>query len=183
EATSHRFELDEGSSVTGVVRDRTSGEGVPGVEVSLRARDAEWASVAFVSPYGTTTDATGAFSVPGVGRGSFDLYVHRRGWVPVEDRSRIDVDGRDPEPVEILLDPAGSIRIEIIDTEDRRVFWRSIDLRPLEGGERADGHPTRHTARLPVNPSRDHVESDSIAPGRYAVSIRDSIPKPHIPED
>src|SRR5690606_30351753 len=55
EATSHRFELDEGSSVTGVVRDRTSGEGVPGVEVSLRARDAEWASVAFVSPYGTTT--------------------------------------------------------------------------------------------------------------------------------
>lgn len=125
-----QFRLERGVRLTGVVRER--GRGVPGAQLSLRARDPRGRSTREVR-----TDASGRFTVPDVQPGDYRVQVRlqvgtesyiavdRPAPIPRVREHRIDVDVPDAEI-------AGAVRVpdDAPDGVRPRIRIRQLDATP-----------------------------------------------------
>jgi hypothetical protein len=148
--------LDAGLAIRGRVRDR-AGVGIGGARIFGFTRSSE-AGV----PIDTTSEDDGSFAIGGLQPGSYRVMIQASGF----GLAQRDLEAKS-EPVEIVLDPAGSIRGCAVDAAGRPVTSYRVEAQPA----------SRTTERL-TPPRIENVGAvdgcfglEDVTEGRYILSV------------
>jgi hypothetical protein len=156
------LEVERGETFRGRLR-RADGEPIAQAAVTMRSRDAavsNWTSDGWV-----WTRDDGAFEVPGLLRGEYEVTVHGR-WThpPIVVQVVAHM-----EPVEVTLGPSGDLRVQVTGAPDSSVYATlcETDATDAATDDQLRFRPLPHTATVAQDGTawlRDLVV------GRYAVS-------------
>ncbi len=100
------------ASVAGRVVDAFDHAPVPGVSVSLLPASGDAEGMAAFSGHGATSDLDGHFRVSNVTAGEWTLRTRRKGYAATS-RPLTLVEGRDSEPLEIVIDPTEGLVLDL----------------------------------------------------------------------
>jgi RNA polymerase sigma factor (sigma-70 family) len=171
--------LERGTILRGVVVDADSGAPVPGVAITIEDKLCGRLPISGIRDW---TGDDGAFAFGGIVPGSYWFTSHHPDYCSEgNERIRIKVGEREPEPLRIALRQGGWLQVKLENAQENasRLFTCLMMTRidaPGAGGATGKA-PKSDPRRFPMELSGE-CRTGSIPPGLYLVQIEEQVTKP-----